>query len=148
MGQDHRANRFVLVGFQRGPEVVWVKWLSPVRLNDVHLQAVGARHFDPALAKLSVVATDHPITTTQCVDDSGLHGRCAATSDHQHVVVGLMQPAQLSCCPFHHRLKLSAAVPDGMASHRFQNRFWHRGGSGDHQGELVLHVRKSANRSF
>ena len=85
---------------------------------------------------------------TKCVDDSGFHGSCAATGDHQHVVVGLMQPAQLSCCSFHHRLKLSAAVPDGMASHRFQNGFWHRGGSGDHQGELVLHVRKSANRSF
>ena len=148
MGQDHRSDRFVPVAFQSGPEVLRVEGLSPVRLNDVYLKAVSARQLDPALAKLAVVATDHPISTTKCVDDSGFHGSCTATGDHQHIVVGLMQPAQLSCCSFHHRLKLAAAVPDGMASHRFQNRFWHRGGSGDHQGELVLHVRKSANRSF
>lgn len=148
MGQDHRADCFVAVGFQRGPEVVWVEGLSPVRLDDIYLKAVGTRHLHPALAELAVVATDHPISAAECVDDSSFHRRCAATGDHQHVVVGLMQPAQLSRCSFHHRLKLTAAVPDGMASHRFQNRFWHRGGSGDHQGELVLHVRKSANRSF
>ena len=146
MGEDHGLDRFGCVGLQGCAECLRVQRLPPFSLDDLHIEAIGARHFHPALTELAVVAAENPVAAAQGVDDSRFHGSGATARDHQNVAAGLVQPLQLFCRAAHDGLKLTAAVPDGMTSHRLEHRFGHRGRARDHQGELVLHGAGDANR--
>ena len=50
-----------------------------------------------------------------------------------------MQPLQLLGGALDDLLKIGAAMADWVTSHRLQDCLRHRGGAGNHQGQLVLH---------
>ena len=146
VGEDHGLNRFASVSLQGVTERFGVQGLAPLSLDHLHLQAVGAGHLHPALAEFAVIAAEHPVAAAEGVDDPGFHGGRAAAGDHQHIILGLMQPLQLLGCAAHDGLEFAAAVTDRVATHGLQHRLGNRSGTRDHQGELVLHSAGAANR--
>jgi hypothetical protein len=142
VGEDHGLDRLGGVGLQCGFEGLRIEGLAPLGLDHLHVQAVGLGHLHPAFAEFAVVAAEHSIAAAEGVHDAGFHGGGAAAGDHQHLVLGLMQPLELLGGAFDDLLEIGAAVADRMAAQRLQHGFRHRCGAGDHQGEFVLHGRR------
>ena len=148
VGEDHGFDRLGRVGLQGGAERFGVQRQAPLRLDHLHVQAVGLGHLHPALTEFAVVAAENRVAFAEHVDDSRLHGGGAAAGDHQHVAAGLMQPLQLLGGALDDLLEVGAAVADRVATHGLQDGFRHRRGTGDHQGELVLHGEGGERRGW